>query len=216
MKIALGIPVKDCVYGEVYGSHLALVAEMARAGELTILSPYTAPSVDLARGFIWNFAKESDYLMFVDQDILLPLKAFDTLLEVMQRRGAQVVAGRYPLRGYPYANIWASRNEGRLRFTESSVEAEIQGCGMGCTLIDVKWVLEHLEEPLFVTSYDSLGRVRETEDYYFCKHVTEAGGTIVGVPSVECGHVEARRTVVTVPSADLLRRKELLGVTDQG
>jgi len=211
MRIALGIPVNGSVFGEVYGSHLALTAEMVKAGELTIVSPFTAPSVDEARDFIWKYARECDYLVFVDHDVLLPVNTFSTLLEALLRRGAQVAAGRYYLRGFPYANIWGIRHGKGYAFTETEKEAEIDGCGLGCTLIDIKWVEANLKPPLFVTTRDEQGRTIGTEDYYFCRKVKEAGGKIIGVPSVDCGHVETRRTVVTSRNGDLLRKMELVG-----
>jgi len=212
MKLAMGVPVtSNGVFGEVYGSHLALAAEMAKVGELTIISPFTAPSVDEARNFIWKQARECDYLMWVDHDVLLPINTFSSLFEALKRRSAQVVAGRYYLRGHPYANIWALRHGNGFAFTESEKETEIDACGLGCTLIDVRWVEAKLKPPLFVTTRDEHGQTVGTEDYYFCRKVKDAGGIIIGVPSVDCGHVESKRTVVTSRNGDLLRRMELQG-----
>jgi hypothetical protein len=195
MKLVLGIPVVDSVYAEVYGSHLALTAEMARAGEITLVCPLNAPSVDAGRKIIWDQAASGDYLMFVDHDVLLPPGSFSSLLESLLRRNAQVAAGRYCLRGYPYTNIWGKRVLDGKMFVDSEVEAELDGCGMGCTLIDIKWVKENLTEPLWKTTHDENGRTIETEDYYFCNKVRVAKGIIIGVPSVDCGHDENYRNV---------------------
>lgn len=212
MKLAMGVPVTSSgVFGEVYGSHLALAGEMAKVGELTIISPFTAPSVDGGRNFIWNYARECDYLMCVDHDVLLPINTFSTLFEALKRRSAQVVAGRYYLRGHPFANIWGLRSEKGYAFTESNHECELDGCGLGCTLIDIRWVEANLKSPLFVTTRDEHGQTIGTEDYFFCRKVKDAGGIIIGVPSVDCGHVESKRTVVTSRNGDLLRRMELVG-----
>lgn len=203
MRIALGIPILQNVPGDAFCSHLSVAVEIGRVGEIVIISPTDMFPVDRARDFVWKQVLEKDcqYLLFVDYDTILPLGAFGTLLEALKRTGSRIATGKYLVKGFPYHNVWAIRREHNFFQVDSGEECFLDGCGMGCALIDVPWVREKVKPPYWVTSYDEGGL--STEDYPFCRKVRAAGGKIVGVPSVSCGHVG--RIVVSELNAALLR-----------
>ena len=208
MKVALGIPVIDGVPGETFSSHLATAVEIGRAGEIVFITPTDVFPVERARDFIWDTATKMkcDYLMSVDFDVVLPKGAFSSLLETMIRTKSQIVTGKYYLRGYPYANIWAIEHEHKRYFTDSDQECKLDGCGMGCALLDVAWINAHLKPPFWRTKYEK-GEF-ETEDFFFCSKIREAGGVIIGEPKVACGHLSPG-IVVTSANAQALRVIEI-------
>lgn len=219
MRTALGIPILRDVPGDAFCAHLATAVEIGRVGEIVIISPTDLAPVDRARDYVWKetLKRDCDLLLFVDYDTILPPGAFGTLLEALRRTGSQVATGKYFLKGFPFTNIWAKKQGENLLHVDCGVETEIDGCGMGCALIDVRWLRENVKPPYWTTSYDEGGL--STEDYPFCSKVIAAGGKILAVPSVKCGHVG--RLIVTEENASLLRFvetklqvKELEGGTD--
>lgn len=199
MKVALGIPtVGDVVpaFKEILGA----AVEIGREGEIVIIVPVDEFPVDRAREFVVGAAigNECDLLMFIDSDTKPPKGFWAILREVMERTKAQVVAGMYLQRGYPYANIWARVENGKAFHlcAGGEGEVEIHACGMGCTLIDLTWVRKNLERPFFrIIHGEGSKDYALWEDFYFCKKVIEHGGKVLGVPRVFCGHMAPRQEV---------------------
>lgn len=187
MIIVLGIPTMGEVRSEVYYSHLCLASSIGRRAQLAIpevegLVPYSK-----ARNAIVDAAVEqdADYVMFVDSDIYPPANAFDKLIAEM-KDGVVVVGARYVQRGYPFTNVWYRIVDGRSALVDAGIEAmpeEIEYCGMGCTLVDIKWCRAHMDMPLFEEKKDW------GEDTWFCRKVRDKGGKVVGVPGVSCDHL---------------------------
>lgn len=201
MKVALGIPHVGDIPGESFLYHCRAAVEISRSAELVIIAPGDVYPHDKAREYIVSKAIKADVdlLMFVDVDVAMPAGFFSQLLEVMERRSARVVSGKYLQRGYPYVNIWGMGFEdGSAAHVDSTAEheVEIMGCGMGAVLIDFRWVQECLSRPYFKIKWgkDLLGKT-EWEDYGFCRDVLLAGGKIYGLPYVECKHLAGRKWI---------------------
>lgn len=191
MKIVLGIPVMYVVPGQALASMLALAATLGRRGEVYVTEVLNVIPYDKAREKVVETATavDADYIMFVDSDMVVPSNAFDLLYESMQA-GAQVASGHYYKRGYPFTSNW-------LRVVDDKVVPvvpvatdgimDLDGTGLGCTLIDFKWVQKHFSAPVFsMTSPE--GRFCP-EDLLFCWKVNSAGGRVVGDARVSCGHI---------------------------
>ena len=221
-KVCLGMPVLQVVPGREFYSHLRV------AGELTVVADWICPPAlnmtpySNARNAIMERAveQECDLVYFVDIDNRVPAGAFNRLWAMMQESAAAVVAGYYSKRCYPFGPTWLG--DWGSRWADDK-PVPLLGCGMGCTLIDLKWLQEHVDPypPLEHQSPGREPRVRwfeeppggGTEDYPFCRKVLAAGGVVVGHPQVVCGHkVEA--PPVTAANEELYRRLCEMPVAD--
>lgn len=235
-RLCVGMPIMDSIPGECFGHHLATFIEakkltMERGGELLSLTPLDLSPHDNARQFIVDKALESDctHLFFMDDDTITPRGGVYKLLQTMEGLNAKVVSGLYLRRGYPYTSVWSFEREevvgdGNPQFF--SVEAdcgvhEIHSGGLGCALIDLRWMRANVPTPWFKMIQDEK-RTLVTDDVTMFKAVRAAKGLILGDADVQCTHV-GRREFITRSSAKPLRDvfkaheaagKYLRGVTD--
>jgi hypothetical protein len=198
MKIALGIPVVDSVPAEAFGHHLATAIELRKLGEVAIFTPINYFPHDRARMMVTEGAREQDcdLLLFVDDDTILPPGACQRLYNTMQEHKAQVVSGHYYRRGYPYTSVWSRKNaEGQWCQVDADKGVyEIHTSGLGCALIDLRWVWENLKPPFYTMGHDKQGTT-VTDDISFFDRVREAGGKILGDANVRCVHLAGRQCV---------------------
>jgi hypothetical protein len=152
--------------------------------------------------------------MYVDSDIVVPVGAFGVLWQTMQDTKAQVVSGRYYQRGYPFANVWMKRHEHRNYHCDGGLVEDLDACGMGCVLIDRRWVSKELEKPLFKSKLLEENLIG-AEDYYFCDKVKEKGGKIIGTTKVDCGHGPCR-LMISTSNVNALRKMEIERGIDKG
>lgn len=111
---------------------------------------------------------ECDYLLFVDDDVVIPTNALDRLLACE----ADIAAGHTIIRGYPFLNMHFRHPDGDKNSLENvphSAHTElapgeilpVDAVGFSCALIDMK-LLRKVPAPWFVTGPNN------TEDIYFC------------------------------------------------
>lgn len=217
MRFALGIPVVEVVVAEAFASHLAVAIDMGSVGETMVICALNQVPYDKARNFTMNEAlkAECDLLMFVDSDLTRLSGAFPKLLETLKRHDAVVASGHYCQRGYPFASTWTKMSPttegraGRISFRPGSGVVDIDACGMGCALIDLRWVHEHLEMPYFQTRPSLIDdNVTVGEDTDFCLKVRALNGRIVGDCAVSAGHLYMRQEILH-ETADQFRRHHL-------
>lgn len=191
MRIVLGIPVVHVVPGQCFSPLLAFAASIGRRGEVIIPEVLNVFPYDNARKLVTDCAEkhDADYIMFVDSDMIPPPNAFDLLMEGIQA-GARVVSGHHYKRGYPYTSTWFKADGNATLEITAGPQAgaqELDACGLACTLIDFRWVLEHVKKPFF-QMYSDQG-ITCGEDVYFCWKVRCAGGRVLGDPRVRSGHL---------------------------
>ena len=213
MRVTLGIPTLGDVNGSLYASHLALAASMGSKVDAMIvpsvfgISPHSrAREVVIEKAIDFN----SDYLLFLDSDMVPPANAFHRLLETLERTKASMVAGHFYRRRYPFTLTWFKTVDGKNIEVSAEPEvdfAEIDSCGLACNLIDIKWVREHLEKPFFFIGEKKINGQSEFvwEDAWFCHKIKEAGGLIVGDARVRVGHM-AEPLIVSDENVRELRR----------
>lgn len=212
MKIAIGIPIVDTVAGEVYASHLVAGAAIARKHDLAVIPCLNVFPHDKARTDIINLALKSgvDMIFWIDSDMWIPADTFFILQEAMVDMDAQMAIGHAYRRGFPYTSTWFTRLDGKTYQASATPEAtpcEIVSGGMACNLLDLNWVREHMEAPYFYQGYvQDKGYV--WEDWFFCDGIAQAGGRIIGVPQVRCGHL-SQRVLINDDNADYFRKIEL-------
>ena len=212
MKIAVGIPVFDTVPGEALGPLLRTGAEVARHGKVVFLTPVGMNPHDRARMFVAGIGGDMgcDYLFFVDADTVVPPGAFPKLLKTLQENKVQAVSGYYYRRGYPYTSVWAKRNgvDNEWHHVEAkSGLHEIESSGLGCCLIDLKWVQANMTRPYFVCKQHENGTLI-TDDISFFEQMRERGGKLLGDADVRCSHVHTR-LLITDKNVDSLRREQV-------
>jgi hypothetical protein len=84
---------------------------------------------------------------------------------------------------------------------------EIHTTGLGCALIDMNWVKEHLRPPWFIMKHT--GRSTNiTDDITFFEMIRAAGGKTLGDASVSCGHL-GHRKIINRRNASLLRKEHM-------
>lgn len=202
----------------VYGSHIALLSNVAKKRpdlDIIFFTPIRT-SIDMARNLAAKQAMQDscDYLMFIDDDVLVQPDCLFKLLEADK----DIVCGHVIIRGYPFNNMMFKRKtiEGKdslvyfndlqtqwlhddIWYTEEEIKdldkeklpkryfPEVQNCdavGFSCVLIKVD-LIRAIEPPYFVTG------PHNTEDVYFCMKAQEQLDevTIAVHTGVECGHL---------------------------
>jgi len=174
-------------------------------------------SIDMARNqsAVMALQTESDYLMFIDDDVLIPSNTMDLLLKANK----DVVAGLVMIRGYPF-NVMTFRwenpeeenlvlrrltnyndipliescTEGHDRFkldcikcrTEGKLQEVVDCIAVGFSCCLINTdVLKPLEPPYFLTSKF------HTEDIYFCLKLQglDPIPSVAFHTGVKCGHL---------------------------
>ncbi len=119
---------------------------------------------------------ESDYLMFVDDDVLLDVTNIEPFMR-LKSHGKDIVAGVTHIRGYPYHpmifNFTLEEYKGNSYVDDYKEKADQEtgllkcdAIGFSCCLIKVE-LLRKMVPPFFVTSPN------QTEDVFFCKRAVE-------------------------------------------
>ncbi len=136
-----------------------------------------------------------DYILFVDDDVLLPWDALVRLHE----HNLPIVGGMYHLKQIPsYPLLW--RNNDRGGYLRPGVDykigdlVEVDGTGCGCVLFKTE-VFEKITPPYFKTgpTLTPDGTEFHTEDAWAYRKLQQAGYKIYVDTAVNCGH-EDRET----------------------
>lgn len=132
---------------------------------------------------------ECDYLLFLDDDVLVPIDSLQKLLDT----DADIAAGHVIIRGYPFDNMF-------FKYTDSSKKEllsvkdkdlpevpgviDVDAVGFSLCLIKTE-LLRKVPAPHFITG------VSNTEDIYFCLKSKEIKSNLSMVvdTSIRCGHI---------------------------
>ena len=137
---------------------------------------------------------ESDYLLFVDDDMTF---APDTLLRLLSHKKGVIGVNSYS-RCLPLSSTVGLMDEkGEYKHPDKHTEWEMQVpktlfksyfVGAGILLIDMK-VFALLKKPYFAFTTDKNGQIVHGEDGSFCAKVKNAGMDIWCDGSIEVGHL---------------------------
>lgn len=201
-KIGIGIHLDSSVQPQIYFNHLSTIAIWARKFELMILGLYRT-KVATARNSIMDVAiKENiDNVLFIDSDHLIPENMLRLLLE---NADAAMVSGLICKRAYPYETIAFMFDNNRklcqMQVLVRDKVIEVDGCAMGCTLINVEQI-KMLKKPYF---YDNQRR----SDLNLCVDFRNIGRKVLLDTRVHVGHL-GDTPIVFPDTADELRLKSL-------
>lgn len=196
MKFVIGINSLTNTSYEAYTNHIQLFYRLghwaAKNGhEICLVNPARS-SIDRMRNLCAKTALEidADYLLFIDDDVLVPTDFIERLLEC----DADIVAGDVIIRGYPFDHMAFTGGEKGL-FPISDLDKEIKkqdrgtiikvgAVGFSLCLIKVS-VIRKVGQPWFITGLNN------TEDIYFCLKAKEfiPDLDIKLDTRVQCGHI---------------------------
>ena len=200
----------------IYSNHIRFFVKSIK-DDSTLEFDFFTPnrmSIDTARNHAGKIALEndSDYLLFIDDDVMIPNDTLHKLLTANK----DVIAGLVIIRGYPFHNMafkfvtmddpnnrrLINYNElplkepckdGHLNFeikcnwcklTPLQELVKVDAVGFSCCLIKTE-LLKAMEPPWFITG------LNHTEDIYFCLSTLnyEPKPEIYLHTGVECGHL---------------------------
>jgi hypothetical protein len=137
-----------------------------------------------------------DYILFVDDDVIVPLDCLDKLIAA----DADIAAGWTIIRGWPFENMFFkyddkggllkyAGNEGDFVLNDKGL-IECDAVGFSCCLIKVD-LLRKMPPAYFVTG------THNTEDIYFCMKARQYAPDckIVVDPTVKTAHIVGVETI---------------------
>jgi hypothetical protein len=192
MKILIGINCLTSVEQIAYANHIQLFYNLGKKHpdwQILINTPRRM-SIDRMRNISAKVALETecDYLMFIDDDVIVPIGCVEKMIEVLEKENAEIVAGWTIIRGYPFDNMFFKLDE-KKNLRNYVVErgpglVEVDAVGFSCALIKVS-LLKKIQAPFFVTG------PYNTEDIYFCVKVKDSfpDASILVDCSIETAHI---------------------------
>lgn len=204
MKILIAVPTYENITPDTFKS----IYELDKCGNDCVFDFIRGYDCAAARNHIAERALEleADYVLMIDNDVILPSDALKNLLE----DNNDVCLGYYAHR--TDENISGNRtcvckNDGEFNYTHSFMgnelitiknaginKIQIHGGGMGCALIKTE-VFRRLNFPWYkFVTYDDRGVL--SEDLYFCELCNQNNIPIYVDTRVSCKHLF--RTFVTV------------------
>lgn len=206
MRILIAVPTFETIYPDTYKS----LWNLDKDGHEVLFDSVRGYDVATARNHIAQLALnlKTDYVLMVDNDVVLPTDALKKLLEdarevnlgyYAHRDADNVYRGNtclcklkdadgndyyhYPLESeYSAAEMKALAQAGVTKM-------EIHGGGMGCALIRTA-VFEKLKYPWYDwVNYGDKNRGMLSEDLFFCVLCRNSGIPIYADARVGCGHL---------------------------
>lgn len=173
--IVVGVNTLTSVDHDVYSNHCQFWYRLGRQypNYRFILNHPHRMSIDRMRNMTAKIAIDhnADYLMFIDDDVIVPLDAVDRLIAA----NADIAAGHTIIRGYPFNNMFfKKRDDGNLTYDNEPFINErglidCEAVGFSCVLIKTS-LLRKVPSPWFITGSHN------TEDVYFCLKARQVAG----------------------------------------
>jgi len=150
--------------------------------------------IDDARNESVDFARMhgAEYIMFIDDDVLVPPYALLRMLE----RNKDIVNGVYVGKNdvTPLPLLFREQVSGSYLDWKMGEFIQIDSAGCGCTLIKTS-VFDRLEKPYFQINFNLTGAENSnygqgTEDLFFYGKCRKAGIEVWADTSIQCGHID--------------------------
>ena len=205
-KILVAVPTFETIYPDTYKS----IWDLDKCGHEVLFESVRGYDVATARNRIAQMAIDlnTDYVLMVDNDVVLPKNALTLLLEDAK----DVCLGYYPHRGadnrydgntcicklydadgiayyhYPLESEYTA--EEMKEFIErGDKKIPVHGGGMGCALIKTD-VFRNVSYPWYDwVNYGDANRGMLSEDLYFCQLCQNSKYRIYADVRVGCGHL---------------------------
>ena len=191
-KIAIAIPMYNTVTSVFFKSFLSFFIHSVPKYRIQLIT-IDSTVVDVARNtLVQNFLdSDSDYLLFLDSDIVFPAN----LLDVLLKHEKDVVSALYFARKKitPVCRLYKDGNYVSMPIEELPKKTlfKVDASGLGCVLIKRK-VIEALDKkkkdkPLFKVDYKSRTESRG-EDIYFFDLIRKEGFEVFVDTGLVVGH----------------------------
>jgi hypothetical protein len=190
LKLVVGINNLSAVHQPAYSNHLQFFFRLGRSYpniEVLLVNP-ARMSIDRMRNMAaeQSLRWEADYLLFLDDDVIVPFTGLANLLDADR----DIVAGDVLIRGYPFEHMIFDYTEDKKKMLPIRTPEEPLGVydcdavGFSFCLIKTA-VLNKCPKPYFVTG------PRNTEDIYFCikSRLADPSISIACDTRVKCGHI---------------------------
>jgi GT2 family glycosyltransferase len=185
IKLTIGIPMLfPYVHWKFWKAYENLIKP-----KNTKLQVVTGTTIAIARNKLVNFSMDTDYLLFLDSDMIPPPDLIERLLE----HDKDIVSAMAFQRSYPHKPtalrlVKEPADYLPIKFEEDLQEVDAIGCA--CLLIKTD-VFKKLNHPWFDFSVYKQGQALG-EDIKFCQKAKEAGYKIFVDTELECGHITDR------------------------
>jgi len=206
MKILIAVPTFETIYPDTYKS----IWDMDKCGHDVPFEYVRGYDVATARNRIAEKALElnADYVLTVDNDVVLPKDALQSLLEDPK----EVCVGYYAHRGndnlyhgrtcicklydkdgkeyyhFPLESEYTAEELHGMK-KAGTTKIEVHGGGMGCALIRTE-VFRKTSYPWYDwVNYGNANKGMLSEDLYFCSLCRASGIKIYADVRVGCGHM---------------------------
>lgn len=206
MKILIAVPTFETIYPDTYKS----MWDLDKDGHEVLFDSVRGYDVATARNRIAQLAMdlETDYVLMVDNDVVLPKDALKKLLEDAR----DVNLGYYAHRGadnvyhgntcicrlkdkdgndYYHYPLESEYSAAEMQVMEKAglKKVEVHGGGMGCALIRTE-VFRKITYPWYDwVNYGDKNRGMLSEDLYFCVLCKNHGIPVYADVRVGCGHL---------------------------
>lgn len=227
MKIVIAVNTLTQVAQPSYVNHCQLWYRLGKTHpdwEFVFFAPQRM-SIDRMRNDAANIALEweADYLIFLDDDVLVPVDGVEKLIST----NFPVCSGVTLIRGYPYYPMLFDFSDPKCHYLVDWKDKESNDCGgtnvdavgFSFCAIQVNF-LKQVSKPYFMTA------PTHTEDVYFCMKATKELGAgnigfrkdvvtshILGLDTIEPGSRDARIAFDEAVNPDL---KEAKRAVDRG
>lgn len=196
-QILLGVPSKNGLCSHNFRLHLEMMQKPMNTPVIH-LSPRYKP-VDEARNMIVAEALKHNvkYILFIDDDVLVPPHTLYRFLNMAQREGKKVITGVYYTKTVPPVPVILNRGQpaGVTGWNVGDIFT-VDFAGMGCMFVDTS-IFEKMTEPYFkyqAFEFNDKNLPLPTigEDIWFCDKVAKEVGEKIWVDtSIQCGHENA-------------------------
>ena len=203
-KLLVGIPTRN--ENDIFASNIPNIPIPRNViGE--IFHVWGLP-VDEARTRIVKEAleRECDYLLFIDDDVILPYDAIYKLFDHIEKDGVDIISANYPLKGNPPYSIHLQLNEQKtIQHIEKAIPEDLSLfesnwlIGLGCVLIDMRF-FKQAREPWFICHNESHDGSKISEDAHMCELAKLNGFHIWVDKSIACLHIDYKQQIIYVPS----------------
>lgn len=206
MKILIAVPTFENIYPDTFKS----IYDLETSGHDVLFEYVRGYDCATARNRIAQMSldKETDYVLMVDNDVVLPKDALINLLETPvdvclgyyahrdndnRYRGRSCVCKLYDENGNKHFNypLESEYTADELKELKDSGEYRIQihGGGMGCAFIKTD-VFNRIKYPWYDwVNYANEHRGMLSEDLYFCEGCRKNSIPIYTDTRVNCGHI---------------------------